>query len=104
MYLVLSYWLNETDWSKYVTSPYILPGYKPVMRTDKMTSEEILNAYYYINSIFMKKKFRTKFGKRFLLNPDFYFDKIFKIKNTRDFISKLKAAGKILKRFIIKRL
>ncbi len=39
-------WLLVKDWSKYVTSPYTLDDYQPVMRTDVMTGDEILKAYY----------------------------------------------------------
>lgn len=92
-------WLCETDWSKYVTSPYILPRYKPVMRTDKMMPDQILNAYYYVNSKFLKRKFQTKYGGWFLLNPYFYFDKMFRVENIKDFFNKLTVAGKLLQRF-----
>ena len=68
------------------------------MRTDKMTILEILNAYYYISSKFVKKKLQTKYGRWFLLNPYFYFDRVFKIKNKKDFFSKLKIIFKLLKR------
>ncbi|MBU1083579.1 MAG: hypothetical protein KKG84_00665, partial [Candidatus Omnitrophica bacterium] len=70
--------LKVTDWSKYVTSPTYLKGYEPIMSTDVMDRKEILNAYYYLHSFFIKKKFQARYGKYFLVNPAFLKEWLFK--------------------------
>lgn len=64
-------YLRDADWSHYVTSPTYLKNYEPVMVTDKMTQSDILDAYYYLHSIFAKRKFQARYGRFFLLNPSF---------------------------------
>jgi len=59
------------DWTKYGTAPTFLKGYRPVMRTDTMTPEEIVEAYYYLQSVFALDKFRARYGKLFYFNPRF---------------------------------
>ncbi len=71
-------YLRVTDWSRYVTSPTYSKNYEPVMVTDKMNQNEILNAYYYLQSFFVKKKFRARYGKYFLINPVFVKEWLFK--------------------------
>ena len=83
-------WLRESDWSRFVTSPTYLPDYHPVMVTDKMNEDQILQAFFYVHSKLVKKKFETRYGKCFYLNPHFYSDKLFNIRDSRDFFYKLK--------------
>lgn len=64
--------LISEDWSRYVTSPTYLPDYKPVMRTEFLTEDEILESFYYLHSFFARRKFQRRFGRFFLLNPRFY--------------------------------
>ncbi len=71
-------YLRVKDWSRYTTSPTYLKDYDPVMVTDKMSQEEILNAYYYLHSFFVKKKFQARYGKYFLVNPVFMKEWLFK--------------------------
>jgi radical SAM superfamily enzyme YgiQ (UPF0313 family) len=89
-------WLYVTDWSRYVTSPTYLPGYQPIMGTDKMTPKEILKAFFYLHSRFARKKFRTRYGAHFLLNKNFYRDNILNIRSFDDFKHKIKMAGKLI--------
>lgn len=70
--------IRHEDWSRYVTSPTYLHDYKPVMRTEFLTEDEILESFYYINSFFAKRKFERRFGKAFYLNPRFYKEWVFK--------------------------
>ncbi|MFQ5753525.1 MAG: B12-binding domain-containing radical SAM protein, partial [bacterium] len=71
-------YLRVKDWSRYTTSPTYLKDYEPVMVTDKMSQKEILNAYYYLHSFFVKKKFQARYGKYFLVNPVFMKEWLFK--------------------------
>ena len=64
-------YLRVTDWSRYVTSPTYLAGYEPVMVTDEMDQDQIVEAYYYLHARFAKQKFRARYGKCFFLNPAF---------------------------------
>jgi len=65
-------WLNTEDWSRYVTSPTYREDYRPVMRTDTMAEEEILEAFYFLHSFFVGRKFKSRYGRLFLLNPRFW--------------------------------
>ncbi|MEE9604796.1 MAG: radical SAM protein, partial [Candidatus Scalindua sp.] len=71
-------YLRVKDWSRYTTSPTYLKDYEPVMVTDKMNEKEILNAYYYLHSFFVRKKFQARYGKYFLINPIFIKEWLFK--------------------------
>jgi len=71
-------YLRVTDWSRYVASPTYLKNYEPIMITDKMNQKEILKAYYYLHSFFVKKKFQARYGKHFLFNPFFLKEWIFR--------------------------
>ena len=71
-------YLRITDWSRYVTSPTYLKNYEPIMVTDKMGQKEILNAYYYLHSFFVKRKFQARYGKYFFINPLFMKEWLFK--------------------------
>lgn len=89
-------WLRTHDWSKYVTAPTLVPDYKPVMVTDKMNQEEILKAWYWLHAQLMRKKFQTRFGKFFFLNPRFYQDAPFKVRSFKEFIYKLKMGARLI--------
>jgi anaerobic magnesium-protoporphyrin IX monomethyl ester cyclase len=90
-------WIVEKDWGKYVTTPHFLKKFRPVMITDKMSQNDILESYYFINSNFFKRKYITKYGKYFVLNPLFYRDNIFKFHNIREVFIKLSSFLKMMK-------
>lgn len=85
-----NYLLTE-DWSRYSTAPTFLSEYQPVMRTDKMSADEILQAYYYLTSVFIWDKFRSRYGKYFFFNPSFLREYVF---SSRQFGGTLKKLGK----------
>ena len=70
-------WILTKDWDKYYTTPHLIQDYKPVSINDKMTQAEILEAYYYVNAAFVKRKLRTKYGKHFYANPHFFKQEVF---------------------------
>ena len=74
-------YLRITDWSCYVTSPTYMKDYEPIMVTNRMNQKEILNAFYYLHSFFVKKKFQARYGKYFLINPIFLKEWLFKSTN-----------------------
>ncbi len=65
-------WLLVDEWSKYTPTAYQDKGYVPPMRTDKMGADEILKAYYFVNSRFLRQKYQARYGRWFWLNPLFY--------------------------------
>lgn len=65
-------WLISKDWNKYITSPHLDQGYSPVATNGILSSEELLKAYYKVNACFAKIKLKTKYGNKYLLNPEFY--------------------------------
>ena len=65
-------WIKIRDWDRYLTSPYLLQDYLPVAVNDKMSQQDLLDAYYYVNAEFAKKKLRSKYGKHYYINPTFY--------------------------------
>lgn len=81
-------WLQVRDWSKYVTAPYVLDDYLPVMRTDVMTGEEILKAYYYLMGKISKKKLKTKYGQYYYMNPSMYINELKRARNIRGVLRK----------------
>ena len=89
-------WLLITDWSRYVTSPTYLPGYQPIMKTDKMGPQEILKAFFYLHSQFVKGKLTTRYGKHFLLNKKFYRDNLFNVHSFKDVKHKFKMAKSLV--------
>lgn len=88
--------LKVHDWNKYVTAPTSLPDYEPVMITDKMGREEILEAWYWLSAQLMKKKFQTRFGKFFFLNPRFYQDAPFKVRSFKELAHKIKMGAQLI--------
>ncbi len=75
--------INSEDWARYVTSPTYLSDYRPVMRTEFLTEDEILESFYYIHSFFARRKFQRRFGKLFFLNLSFYKEWVFKYQGLR---------------------
>ena len=69
--------LNTEDWARYVTSPTYTANYKPVMRTEHLTEDEILEAFYYIHSFFARRKFQRRFGRCFFFSLRFYREWVF---------------------------
>jgi len=70
--------INTEDWTRYVTSPTYTPNYYPVMRTEHLSEDEILESFYYLHSFFVRRKFRRRFGRYFFINPRFFREWIFK--------------------------
>ncbi len=89
-------WLRVTDWSRYVTAPTYLIDYRPVMVTDKMGEDEIIRAFFYIHSKFLRKKFETRYGKRFYINTHFYSDGFFRVRGWKDIMHKGKLARSLI--------
>ena len=69
--------INTEDWTRYVTSPTYTPNYRPVMRTEYLSEDEILESFYYIHSFFARRKFQRRFGRYFFVNPRFYREWVF---------------------------
>ena len=89
-------WLIETDWKKYMQSAYMNSNYKPIMRTDTMSAEEIMKAYYFLNSRFFTNKFRIRYGRWFWFNPKFYRRTVFAGRSFRDVPGLFKIAFKLI--------
>ena len=70
------------------------------MRTDKMNPQEILKSFFYLHSHFARRKFRTRYGKNFLLNTRFYKDNIFNIRSLKDFKHKAKIAKQLIANYL----
>lgn len=94
-------WLRIYDWSKYVTAPTYLPDYQPVMVTDKMKRSEIVKSFFYLHSHFAGKKFRTRYGKAFFLNPRFYRKVVLNFRSIRDIKHKAKLAKEFVSGYFI---
>jgi radical SAM superfamily enzyme YgiQ (UPF0313 family) len=71
-------WIKIKDWDKYHTSPHVIQDYVPVSINDKMNQQEILDAYYYVNAAFAKRKLQTKYGKYYYFNPNFFRQEVYK--------------------------
>ena len=82
-------WLQVKDWSKYVTSPYAIDDYQPIMRTDVMTGDEILKAYYYLMGKIARKKLKTKYGQFYYMNPSMYMNELKRVRDIRGILRKL---------------
>ena len=95
------------DWSKYGTATTFLKGYKPVMRTDEMTSEEIMEAYYYLQSFFAIDKFRSRYGRYFYFNLRFIKEYLLKNKQYGGFMRKammgFRLLANLLRRFVFEK-
>lgn len=71
--------LRVEDWSQYSTAPTYVSTFRPLMVTDTMNEEDILKAFYFLHSHFVWKKFTTRFGKFFFVNPVFWREWVFRV-------------------------
>lgn len=69
-------WLTTRDWNKYITTPHLDQDYSPVSGNGILSPEEVLRAYYKVNAAFVQAKLITKYGEKYLLNPEFYLREI----------------------------
>lgn len=69
-------WLATKDWNKYITTPHLDQDYSPVSTNGFLSGKELLQAYYKVNAAFIKTKLATKYGDKYLLNPEFYIREI----------------------------
>jgi len=72
--------LKVYDWDKYATGPSVV-DYKPVMETDKMNQEQILQAFRYVLDYCLRLNIMRKYGTKYFLNPQFYWDNREKFKD-----------------------
>lgn len=86
--------LYETDWGKYITAPHIMQNYKPVASNGIMSQKELLDAYYYLNRKFLKKKLNIKYGKHFYIKFSFF----------KEVVRQIKARGLLSLLVLIRRL
>jgi anaerobic magnesium-protoporphyrin IX monomethyl ester cyclase len=70
-------WILHKDWKLWVPSVMKTTGYTPPGRTDVMTPNEMLKAYFYMNRFAMQKRFGKKYGRFYPLKPAFYLNEIF---------------------------
>lgn len=69
-------WLVTKDWNKYMTTPHLDQDFSPVSSNGILSPSEIIEAYYKVNAAFAEVKLITKYGKMYLLNPEFYVTEI----------------------------
>lgn len=69
-------WLITKDWDKYITSPHLDQNFSPVSTNGIFSPAELLQAYYKVNASFAKVKLSTKYGNKYFVNPEFYFNEI----------------------------
>jgi radical SAM superfamily enzyme YgiQ (UPF0313 family) len=86
--------INTEDWTRYVTSPTYTPNYRPVMRTEHISEDEILESFYYIHSFFARRKFQRRFGRYFFFNLRFYREWVFEPEGLK---RRLKMAVRLVK-------
>jgi len=65
-------WLLSKNWDDYITTPHVKMKYKPVTTNGILSAEEILQAYYLVNRVFLMKKLTARYGKLFWLSSSFY--------------------------------
>lgn len=65
-------WIKVRNWDRYLTSPHLMQDYMPVSVNGAMSQQELLDAYYYVNARFARKKLRSKYGQHYYANPVFY--------------------------------
>lgn len=70
-------WVMHHDWERWVPSVMKTKGYTPPVHTDKMTADEMLKAYFYLNRYVLLNRFRRKYGRPYFLKPNFYINEIF---------------------------
>jgi radical SAM superfamily enzyme YgiQ (UPF0313 family) len=88
-------WIQNYDWSEYVTSPTYSPNYRPIMKTDRMNAKQILEAFFYLHSQFIAKKLQTRYGKVFFLKKRFYKD-VLNIRSCKELKHKTKLAARLI--------
>ncbi|MDD5634643.1 MAG: radical SAM protein, partial [Candidatus Omnitrophica bacterium] len=94
-------WIKTKDWSEYLTTPHVKMNYHTVWTNGILSEREILDAYYYVNSKIVFKKFRTRYGRLYFLNPFFYKREIFKrirekgLKNFALLLGRVMGPGKV---------
>lgn len=71
-------WLEETDWAKFNATPHSIGYFLPVMRTEAMSREELVKAYYKVINSFIMTKIKKRYGTAFYLNPIFYRQEVFR--------------------------
>ncbi|MDY7009291.1 MAG: radical SAM protein [Planctomycetota bacterium] len=91
-------WIYERDWSKYDTTAFISKDYKPVASNGTMSREQLLEEYFFLNSRLLKRKFRQKYGKYYLLNYRLYYREVFSRIRRLGIVSTLKLVLRLLKR------
>lgn len=64
-------WLKTFDWSQYLTGAS-RTDYKPVMETDKLSQEGILQAKRFVSVYLARLALKKNYGSRFYLNPKLY--------------------------------
>lgn len=89
-------WLRTENWSEYVTAPTYYEDYEPLMETDKMAPQQIIDNFFYLHSRFVVKKFSTRYGKRFLLNPRFYREVLLSVHNKEELLYRIRLAKRML--------
>lgn len=93
-------WILHHEWERWVPSVMKTKGYTPPSRTDKMTTDEILKAYFYLNRYVLLNRFRNKYGRWFFLKPNFYINEIIPrirtigISSFINYLTKLMVRGK----------
>lgn len=70
--------IDTEDWDRYVTSPVYSTDFYPVMRTEYLNEDEIMESFYYIHSFFVRRKFQRRFGRYFFVSPKFYREWVFR--------------------------
>lgn len=93
-------WIKIKDWNKYYTTPHLIQNFIPVCVTDKLTQQEILDAYYYVNAEFAKIKLKTKYGKYYIFKLKFYQKEVYKRLSNQGIIEFSKLTIKMIKGFI----
>lgn len=89
-------WIQERDWSKYDTTAFISNDYKPVATNDMMDREQLLKAYFFLNSRILKRKLRARYGKMYLVNYKLYYDQVIKRMKQGRILSTIKNILKLL--------
>ena len=90
-------WLITKDWDKYITSPHLDQDYTPVSTNGIMSVQELVEAYYKVNAAFAKRKLVTKYGRNYLINPEFYLKEICGRIKRQGFIDLFRLGGRLLK-------
>lgn len=94
-------WIKERNWDLYIPSPHSMSDYRPIARNDKMTEDEILKAYYYVNTAFLGRKIVAKYGRLFFLNAYFYKRELFERIKVGGIVGPLKLISGILRSWLM---